>query len=374
MTRHSSRLFVAVLLSATALPSSAQEGRGLPGPRSRRVLADLAAFRPQHGAGYAPFARTAVPEALEEDAASGPGIRMHGAGETDPAGEDDLIEVVARAWLREEPFALQRSSSALRVWTTRQKLPGTEVLFSGNRSSDFELRAPLTLWVERTSGPHGLAQLALVASESDVAVDRLSFHSFRSIVLALGGEGQTPVLPPDPNHGTFLVAKTLYEQGFDVHMYDEDGVIANGTGPVYDEAVNAVQHRGVSEIACYGYSHGGGSTHDLVDRLDADRAAIGTFSVPFTSYVDGVENSSDIDVDRELRLPPTTAYHANHFQRGTLADFFLDGGPIPGSQPGPSGLDVETTPWGMGATHFVVDDFSQVLTFIQTNLIPRVNR
>ena len=30
----------------------------------------------------------------------------------------------------------------------------------------------------------------------------------------------------------------------------------------------------------------------------------------------------------------------------------LDGGPVPDSNPPPTGLDVETTPWGAGATHF----------------------
>jgi hypothetical protein len=91
-----------------------------------------------------------------------------------------------------------------------------------------------------------------------------------------------------------------------------------------------------------------------------------------TSYVDSVQNDSDFDVDQELRRPPSTAWHGNHYQVGTLADFFLDGGPVPNSDPAPTGLNVETTPWGSGATHFLVDDYVQVRTFIETNMAARV--
>ena len=68
---------------------------------------------------------------------------------------------------------------------------------------------------------------------------------------------------------------------------------------MYSEIVNAVQNRRVEDVVSFGYSHGGGSTHDLCERLDLNRASIGTFRIPFTSYVDGVENASDVDVDQE---------------------------------------------------------------------------
>ncbi len=90
--------------------------------------------------------------------------------------------------------------------------------------------------------------------------------------------------------------------------------------------------------------------------------------------MDGVENDSDIDTQQELRKPPTSGYHANHYQVGTLADFFLDGGPVGASFPAPTGLNVETVFWGVGATHFLVDDYSQVRDFVLANLEPRVDR
>jgi hypothetical protein len=65
----------------------------------------------------------------------------------------------------------------------------------------------------------------------------------------------------------------------------------------------------------------------------------------------------------------------NQFQVGALlVDFGLDGGPVAGSSPPPTGLNVETTPWGANATHFVIDDFVQVHTAIRTGLTARVTR
>jgi len=345
-------------------------------PNLRPAPQGLTAYRPQHGAGYAPFPRTAVPEALEEDPAFGPGIRVNGAGESDPAGEDDLVELEVGRVLRDTAFVLERSGPELSVWSTRTKQPGTELAFSANRTAPlvFAGATTLTLWVEWPSAAPGLATLELRALEPDARCDRLVFHAFRSLVVALGGEGQTPTVPVDPNHGTFVVAIELEQRGFDVLMRDEDEVTADGSGPVYTEVVNAIQHRQVSELAVFGYSHGGGSTHDLCERLDAFRATIGTFAIAFTSYIDGVQNDSDIDVDMELRKPPGSLWHANQYQVGTFADFFLDGGPVPSSFPAPSGLNVETVFWGVGATHFVVDDFAPARDFILQNLEPRVSR
>lgn len=148
-------------------------------------------------------------------------------------------------------------------------------------------------------------------------------------------------------------------------MRDEDEVSRDGSGNVYDDIVNALQTRSVEELAIFGYSHGGGSTYDLCNRLDANRAAIGTFSINFTSYVDGIENDSTIDTDMELRRPPTTNFHANHYQSGSFHDLFLDGGPVDDSEPPPRGLDVETVTWGRDATHSEIDDFEEVRNFIQ---------
>ncbi len=336
------------------------------------VTATLTAHRPQHGAGYFPHPMTPVADLDEEDQALGPGIRINAPGDVDPAGEDDLIEVLVSVSPPGSEVALARSDGPIAVWTTRTKSPGTEIPFIGDRTEALPIgpgESDLTLWVEWQSTTHGLADLHVEPLDVAAPLDTLRFHTLRGIVMALGGEGQVPSVPVDPNHGTFVVATSLYGQGFDVHIHDEDGVAADGSGPVYNEVVNAIQSRLVEEVSVFGYSHGGGSTYDLADRLDVNRAGIGVFEIVFTSYVDSVENDSDIDTAMELRRPPSTFYHANHYQVGSLADFFLDGGPVPDSNPTPTGLNVETQMWGIGATHFLVDDYFLVRSYIEDNLI-----
>ena len=349
----------------------------LSAPQLPRPEPGLTAYRPQNGAGYAPFARTAVPDALEMSLDFGPGIRANLAGEVDPSGEDDLIELVVDRAFVGGPFVLSRTAPVLAVWTTREKTPGTELVFTGDVSAPIPFGGGqvATLWVEWTGAAGGDAILALQAQVARRPFDRVRFHAFRGLVVALGGEDQVPQLPVDPNHGTYIVATELYELGWDVLMSDEDRVSSTGAGVVYDEVANAIQNRGVSELAIFGYSHGGGSTYHLCDRLALLGGGLGSFTIPFTSYTDGVRNNSDLDTAQETRRPIGSAYHANHYQHGAfLPDFFLDGGPVPNSLPPPTGLDVETTPWGSGATHFLVDDYSQVIDFILVNLESRVSR
>ena len=333
---------------------------------------NVTAYRPQHGAAYFPMKRTAVAEGDEESPTLGPGIRINAPGDTDPAGEDDLIELRLEPSPPGQPFVLHRTGTQLSVWTTRARSPGTEIAFSGSQTG--VIPGATTVWVEWASSAHGTESLELRPQGSPNCVDRATFHTFRSIVAALGGEDQVPSIPVDPNHGTFVVGIALYELGYDVHLHDEDNVAPNGSGPVYDEIVTAVQDRGVSQIVSFGYSHGGGSTYDLAERLDTNQGTIGSFTIPYTSYVDGIENDSDSDLTAESRLPPLSGVHVNHFQNGTLADFFLDGTEIPGSIPPPDGLDVETTVWGSGATHFLVDDYSQVRDYIEAHLLSSVDR
>lgn len=336
---------------------------------------NLTAFRPQHGAAYFPFARTAVADAEETSATLGPGIRINAPGDSDPQGEDDLIEVTIEVAQPEIPTVLQRTHAALRVWLTRDKQPGSDVAFIGDVTLPLAMIGPaMTVWVEWADAAHGEGEIQLLPQSGAYTLDAIRFHTFHSVVLALGGEGQVPSVPVDANHGTFVVATALYGRGYDVHLYDEDNVSPNGSGSVLNEAVTAVAARQVSEIAIFGYSHGGGSTYDLAERLDIDRPGIGVFEIVVSSYVDAVENDSDFDLDQELRRPPSTQYHANHYQVGSFVDIFLDGGPVPNSNPPPTGLNVESTPWGAGSTHYLVDDYVQVRSYIQDNFESRLSR
>jgi hypothetical protein len=336
------------------------------------ATANLTAYRPRQGAGYFPFARTAVADNDEDDAAFGPGIRINSPGDADPAGEDDLIEVVVFVTPADADFVLRRADTAIRAWLTSDKLSGTEIPFDANDRAalpNAQATGTLTVFIEWATAAHGTATLSIEPAADATPLDTLTFHTFTGIVLALGGEDQVPSLPVNTNHGTFVVATALYERGFDVHKYDEDNVSADGSGPVYNAAVDAIANRSVGDVAIYGYSHGGGSTYDLADRLDFNRLSIGTFVIQFTSYADSVSNNSDVDVAMELRRPPSTGYHLNHYQEGSFfEDFLLDGGPVPDSNPPPTGLNVETTPWGANSTHFTVDDYLEVRSAIEGDL------
>jgi hypothetical protein len=344
---------------------------------------EMTAHRPQSEAYGAPLQRRAIPDT--EELSPGVGIRVNGdddnvngtpdAEDTSVANENDLIEVALSASMPIPPdgleYALVRTDGDLRVWNASTKV--TEVLGASDSAVLSFASGPITVWVERLEV--GTSDLALVVrriyDESVVASDEVSLFAFSSVVIALGGEGQVPADPPlEPeNHGMFQVAIDLYELGYDVHMYDEDVVSASGAGAAFGEVASAVRDRAVSSVAVFGYSHGGGSTNDLARLLDQNRATIGSFSIDFTGYVDGIDNDSDIDVGTEEELPPSTAYHANYYQNPGCGFFSLCGGPIPGAD---FDLDVTTTPWGAGLGHFTIDDHPNVKTGVMDQLIQQV--
>ena len=230
--------------------------------------------------------------------------------------------------------------------------------------------ATSTVWVERLNAGNTILQLVARPEGGGATVTGASVRlfAFTSVVIALGGENQVPSDPPSSNDGMFNIAATLYGMGYDVHMYDEDGVGSSGAGPVYDEVVQAVSLRGIGIVSIFGYSHGGGSTHDLADRLDTNRASIGTFTMPYTAYVDAIRNSSDIDIASETRLPPSTAYHVNYYQRN---DLFIRGDSVPGAD---VDVNVGSTPWGFGLDHGAIDDHPNVRDGVLQPLRLRVPR
>ncbi|MDA3800498.1 MAG: hypothetical protein PF692_15675 [Kiritimatiellae bacterium] len=211
----------------------------------------------------------------------------------------------------------------------------------------------------------------------DVESDKIHFYPFTSIVIALGGESQdNPIDPAAPNEGTFNLAVDLFSQGYDVHMYGEDNVQNNGDGQVYDEIVNAIQMRNISNVAIFGYSHGGGSTHDLAERLNTNRSAIGTFSIGFTGYIDAV---TQVSSSQENRRPPGSQYHVTYYQEGVanpLSDWFdygLDGGLIANPALGdPAEVNIDAAQ--QTCTHMTIDDLPVVLNGIEGQLMSVITK
>jgi hypothetical protein len=338
----------------------------------------ITAYRPLSEAYGAPFQRRAVPAA--ENLSPGVGVRINGDDDNGNgiadyfdapiAGENDLVELTLQVDPAPAPggleYVLSRSDGAVRVWDDSGKgfavLDGNDelvLLFGGSTR---------TVWVERLAAGDSLLTLAArpAGGGPAIASSQVRLFAFTSVVIALGGENQVPSDPPDGNHGIFNIASTLYGLGYDVHMYDEDVVGSSGTGAAYTEVVRAVTARGIGTVAIFGYSHGGGSTHDLSNRLNVDRAGIGTFDIVYTAYIDAIRNSSDIDINAETRLPPSTAYHVNYYQRN---DFFLRGNAVAGAD---VNVNVNTTPWGGSLGHTTVDDHPNVRDGVLQPLLTHV--
>jgi len=359
-------------------PSPTPTATPSPTPTPPSFAIDVTAYRPQTESYGAPFARRAVPDA--DEATLGAGIRLNtddddGNGLADAtqvgvSGENDLIELAVQLSPGVAPagweYAIVRSGAQLRVWLDSAKafplLDASDdaVLVTGSTS----------LWVESVAATSGTVQVVArpAAGGAAVASDEVLFYPFTSVVIALGGENQSPSDPPDPNHGMFNVARDLHAMGYDVHMYDEDDVSSSGAGRAYDEVVRAVAQRGIGVVSIFGYSHGGGSTYDLAERLAINAGSIGSFAIPYTAYVDAIENDSDIDIESERRRPIGSAYHVNYYQR---ADFFIRGNSVPGAD---VDVNVNATPWGAGVEHTGVDDLANVRSGVRDPLVLWVPR
>ncbi|MEW6268856.1 MAG: hypothetical protein AB1689_06110, partial [Thermodesulfobacteriota bacterium] len=364
----------------TPSPSPTPTPTPEPTPTPPPFAVNVTAYRPQSEGYGAPLARRAVPDA--EEAGAGAGIRRNtddddGNGLADAtqspvAGENDLVELALQVSPVPVPagweYAVVRSGPHVKVWLDPGK--GFPVLDANDEQTLTLSTSATSLWVESVA--QAAATVRVVARPAGggdaVASDEALFYPFTSVVIALGGENQSPSDPPNGGHGIFNVARDLHAMGYDVHMYDEDDVGSSGAGPAYDEVVRAVAQRGIGIVSIFGYSHGGGSTHDLAERLATNAGSIGSFTVPYTAYIDAIENDSDIDIESERRLPPGTQYHVNYYQR---EDLFIRGNSVPGAN---VDVNVNSTPWGAGIEHTGVDDLANVRSGIRDPLVQRVPR
>jgi len=233
---------------------------------------------------------------------------------------------------------------------------------------------PEVLWIEAAEPGASVLTLEVRDEDTDdvLASDSIRFFTFSSTVIELTGEDLTGA---GWGHGTTPIAEALYTQGYDAHLMSENAVSYNGSGGAYDEALSAVDERDASEIALIGYSHGGGSVHDLAQRL-MNQPPAGGFSVPFTGYIDAIEQgdslvTEDAGTDPETRLPPGTQFHINLWQPipTTLIDYVIgdiavNGAPVPGSAidlnvnaPVPQGL-------GLNVDHSTIDGAGAVQALI----------
>jgi hypothetical protein len=181
-----------------------------------------------------------------------------------------------------------------------------------------EGESDLTVWVEWAASVHGSANLTAKGSQGG-DLDTLTFHTFRSVAIVVGGFNQTPADPPADGDGFFQIAIDLYRSGWDAHMYAQSHVAfppdpndpnapAVGTGDAYDEVVNAVENRHVEFVGIVGFSWGGGAIYNLADGLAQSGTGV---ELRYTAYLDAITRGLFF---AETRRPPGSVYHANHFQ------------------------------------------------------------
>lgn len=346
------------------------------------IKVNLTAHRPDTE--FFLFFKHPIPDDDEETPGAGIRLRNSQTLPGQPSDPGDMIKLIIESSDGGNPpigmkYVLKRDNEFLQVWTFPAPQIGDERFGPGELEHEvFVLPADgmYNGWVENIE--QGQSSLTFEARDSETdevfASDKIVFNTFTSIVIALTGEGLSGGDPFDS--GITTIAQALYDPssqpgpppGYDVHLYDEDDVNSNGAGPVFDEVVDAIQDRGVDNVAIFGHSHGGGSTHDLAMLLSAppQGTPVLNYTLRFTGYIDAIKNFLDSATAAEDRLPPNSMSHVNFWEDITL--FPLPHG-APTAPPGPiTNIYVNGFPWGANLTHTTIDNSFVVQAGIESAL------
>ena len=284
--------------------------------------------------------------------------------------ENDLIKVTVRTQIpnlgNAGNYVMKRTSNKINVyWLKDKKLK----LLKEEDEAAFNFGKGLQDFYVEHKGTQGeSATLEFRVKKADGTylsyVPSITFTPFTSIVVGLSGEltpANATTLDPLAN-GMYDVSRKLQRKGYDVYYYDEKSVESNGSGQVFDDVVAAIKGGGVSNVAIYGHSHGGGATYALAEKLSTASASIGAFSIRYTAYVDAIQNESNFDNDPEVRLPPGTLFHVNLYERKTLG---LRGDLVPGAN---FNSDVNQQGFGLNVGHGGIDNHPKIIDFIVDTL------
>jgi hypothetical protein len=212
------------------------------------------------------------------------------------------------------------------------------------------------------------------------------------------GENQTAGNPTvSPGVNGWVIDQLL--NGYDVHVWDDghdwwqsDDCDEWGNGPALDEIANAINNRGVSEVAIIGYSHGGGTVYNLSKRLYFDGQSCvwygkianlddvidntKNYSLVFTSYIDAIRNDRWSRMLAEENRPWGSSYHVNQFQENTAYPFL---GPLNGTHSIPMGnIDENRSSWKDSLdnllNHTTIDDDERIWQTISDAFESEVQR
>jgi hypothetical protein len=307
--------------------------------------ASLTAYRPQgvlslQGANNPkyedPFPRTEVSEEDENTTLEGPGIRINADddnqnGQADRAEmgstiaeENDLIELRIDRLPGQGNMVLSAGPQLL-MWTNYSKTTQVE----SNTPITFAVGSNSTsVWVEWVDSEHGTESITLFDQATMTPHDTVRFHSFRSMVVVFGGNGQNPFdgnrdgniadpIKGDPGNseGIFHVAMNMYVTGWDVYAYNEE----TNLNFVHNEILNGFDRRFVGPdfmggpeggVAIMGYSHGAGATRMLIEML-TESDPEGDFITQYGVYLDGVTFGG---ITPENTWPEATFYMLNIYE------------------------------------------------------------
>ncbi|GAB6188023.1 hypothetical protein [Thermopirellula anaerolimosa] len=289
---------------------------------------------------------------------NGGGARDWFISDTVP-GENDLIRIDVDIYPASGvTYFVKCNSPDVRFWSSPTK-GGSPLDTTGD---GLVLTSDQSLWVEWTSYSDTAATLIAEVWLDDATTEEyralteyLTLRPFESVTAAFVGEHETAGDPAESPGLNDLVIKLLLD-GYDVHVWDDghdwwqaDEADEWGRGPAHDEIVHAVNHRGVTQVALLGYSHGGGTVYHVAWRLDNNYGAsdgstiVEPYELVFASYLDAVRNNRYSDVTPETRRPPGASFFLNQYQTNS----WLRGGPVENLQPG----DLEYDRSALGVEH-----------------------
>ena len=243
--------------------------------------------------------------------------------------EDDLIRVSVNidSSIPGLTYSVQRSSSALKFWKSYSK-SGGEYDFTNN---EFTLSQDSDLWTEYTTAGSDNYTLTLVVQETAsgmiLTTQSMSFRPFNSITCAFVGEFQTPGDDfSESGINSWVVAQL--KSGYDIYVWDDGfdetsdpdyvpDCASDGSGRAFAEIVNAVENRGITQVAIVGFSRGGGSVYNLSYALSQvvwSGEGRNPYIFVFTSYIDAVLNEFVTNTVPEIRRPMNSLFHLNQYQ------------------------------------------------------------
>ncbi|MDO4551587.1 MAG: hypothetical protein Q4C96_10105 [Planctomycetia bacterium] len=302
------------------------------------------------------------------------------------ANENDLTRVdIIFTELFGTSFVLVNTNENLKLWDSSTK--GTQHTFTNGKCAANTIDS---FWAEYASAGNENYSIALqlveTATNKVVFEETMLFRPFNSITCAFVGENQTAGNANiSPGVNDWVIAQLF--DGYDVHVWD-DGHDGNnnqnncnplGEGRAFDEICNAINNRGVTQVAAIGYSHGGGSVYNLSwrmrydgktsdnsDYLNPPQRIFKNYQFVFTSYIDAISNSSNTDRSPETRRPLGSMYHVNQYQKNTyyLGMFSVNGAPSNGD------IDQDRSSWldanGNKLDHETINGDARVL-YVLTN-------